>query len=216
MYRIGIFDDEKQQCDLIEEKFELYSLKYNENFEIFKSLDFDLEDREKDKEAIIEWILNAKLDAIIMDFKTLGEYSFSGVELINYINKILIGFPCILLTAWKEEVKDLTLVADYLIYDKSEVLSKSIETKEIKIFIEKLINQIKVFKNQLKANEDKYRVLFKEYTDETITVARKNELKVLHKILVAYDIIEDIPIDSNVMKIEKDIADLISKIETNL
>ena len=43
MYRIGIFDDEKQQCDLIEEKFELYSLKYNEEFEVFKSLNFSLE-----------------------------------------------------------------------------------------------------------------------------------------------------------------------------
>lgn len=216
MYRIGIFDDEKQQCDLIEEKFELYSLKYNEEFEVFKSLNFKLEDREKDKEAVIEWILNERLDAIIMDFKTLGEYSFSGVELINYINTILIGFPCILLTAWKEEVKDLALVADYLIYDKSEVLSESIGTPEMKIFIEKLVNQINVFKNQLKINEGKYKNLFKEYTEGTITVARKNELEALHKILVAYDIIEDIPVDSNIVKIEKELEDLISKIESNL
>ena len=107
-------------------------------------------------------------------------------------------------------------MSDYLIYDKSEVLSESIGTPEMKSFIEKLVNQIDVFKNQLKINEDKYRSLFKEYTEGKITLARKNELEALRKILVAYEIIEDIPLDSNIVKIEKEIENLISKIESGL
>lgn len=212
MYRIGVFDDEKDQIDLIEEKFELYGLKNNIEFEIIKSLEYDL--REKDK--VVEWILNKKLDSIIMDFKTLGIYNFSGVELINYINNILIGFPCILLTARKEEVKHLELVVDSLIYDKSEVLSESIESEALVDFIEKLLHKIKIFKNQLSKNEEIYKDLLERHKKGINTEGEEKELKSIHKILVSYEIIEDIPLESNVIQIEKELENLISKLQSKL
>lgn len=212
VYRIGVLDDEKDQLDLIEEKFELYGLKNNIVFEIIKSLEFEM----KEKDSVIEWILDEKLDAIIMDFKTLGVYNFSGNELINYIGNVLIGFPCILLTARKEEVRELELVVDSLIYDKSEVIMQSVDSCDLKAFINKLLNNIKVFKNNLIKNEVKYRELLTKREKGEITKYEEKEIKLIQKILSAYEIVEDIPLDSNIIKIEKDIENLISDLKSKL
>lgn len=216
MFKIGVFDDERAQCELIEEKFEMYGDNNNIEFEVLNSLDYKLAGREKNKDKVVQWILNEQIDAIIIDYKTYVEYGFNGIELINYINTILIGFPCVILTAWKGDVVSTSLVSDYLIYDKSEVLVKSIFSEQFKIFIDKIINQINIFKNQLNVNEEKYKLLYDEYKNGSISEHKKIELEVLHRVLVSYDIIENISLDSNVKEIEKEIGDLISKIKSNL
>lgn len=216
MFKIGVFDDERAQYDLIKEKLEMYGADNNIEFEILNSLDYKLNGREKNKDKVVQWILDEQIDAIIIDYKTYIEYGFNGIELINYINTILIGFPCVILTAWKGDVESKSLVQNYLIYDKNEVLVKSIFEEEFKTFIDKIINQIKVFKNQLKINEEKYRVLYNEYNNGNISEHKKIELEALHRVLASYDIIENIPLDNNVKEIEKEIGDLIAKIKSGL
>lgn len=207
MIKIGVIDDEQEQFDLISEKFDIYGSLNNIEFEVIYGIDY------QKKEAVINWILDEHLDCLIIDFRLLMKFEFSGVELINYIQDKLSNYPCVILTAKKTDVQDTKLVIKPLIYDKNEIIANSVDSQEIKMFIENIQDYIVVYKNQLEEKKKTYCELMKKYEENKIKYDEQQELILLQRILVSYGMIEFFPLSDKGKDIENELGDILKKIK---
>lgn len=207
MIRIGVIDDEEEQFNLIREKFDIYGGLNNIDFDLSYGIDYTK------KEEVIDWILDEHLDCVIIDFRLLIKFEFSGVELINYIQDKLTNFPCVILTARKADVEDTKLVVKPLIYDKDEIITNSAESNEIQKFIENIQDYITVYKNQLSEKKKKYLELIKKYEEKKINDEEYNELTLLQRILVSYGIIEYFPLKDMGTDIENELVNILDTIK---
>lgn len=206
LYKIGFIEDSDKQFRRYKKKIEKTA--NNLQFEISLSL---VEDTVT-CEDVAEWILDNKVECLIVDYKLSDKYAFSGVELINCINRKIRELPCVILTSFPNDAISEKLVIKPLIFDKEIMTEETTNSKVIK-FVEMLIHSIEVFRNRMKTNEQEYEILLEKHRNGTIKSDEFENLEELLKLLKAYNLIEDISIVSLNKKVEQDISNLLDDID---
>ncbi|EPM6850328.1 hypothetical protein ACTPGR_000388 [Enterococcus hirae] len=195
MYRIGFVDDQDTHVNKYKRRF----LKYNIEL-IYLEEDFS-------HKEILNWILDEKLEGVLIDYKLMPKYEFVGSSLVNFLNKKIFDFPCMLLTSFSTDALDESLVPESYILKKSD-MQEGIEN------ISKLIIQnIKVFRNRMELSEKEYRKLFSEYKDGKLKSYQIEELKEKYDILRGYHLIEEYDWSLVELEKEKELDQAIDKLD---
>ena len=152
LYRIGIIDDDPSKitqmitmirlcCDdedgqPLKEKYANYKL---------NPIEITLE---KTTDDMVERIVEADIDAVIIDYKLSSQQSvsYSGVSLAKELNQRLWGFPIFVLTTYQDDLFDHELFDSYLVFDFDRYIGDDKERIE---FNSKLIEQIKKYRIEM-------------------------------------------------------------------
>ena len=151
-YRIGIIDDDPSKitqmitmirlcCDdedgqPLKEKYASYEL---------QPVELALAETTDD---MVERVLEAGVDAVIIDYKLSSQQSisYSGVSLAKALNLRLWGFPIFVLTTYQDDLFDHELFDSYLVFDFDRYIGDDQERIE---FNSKLIEQIKKYRIEM-------------------------------------------------------------------
>lgn len=152
LYHIGIIDDDPSKitqmitmirlcCDdedgqPLKEKYANYKL---------DPIEITLE---KTTDDMVERIVEADVDAVIIDYKLSSQQSvsYSGVSLAKELNQRLWGFPVFVLTTYQDDLFDHELFDSYLVFDFDRYIGDDKERIE---FNSKLIEQIKKYRIEM-------------------------------------------------------------------
>lgn len=182
-YRIGYFDDENREYDNYKVDFEYH------NIDLIKVSDI------KTKSELREYILNEKLDGIIIDYdlsKIHSDELIDGNALVRYLNIEIPDFPSIILTSFAADSRNENTVINALILDR-DIMTNDVDGAEYTNFINTIINLIMVFKKRLSLNVEEYQTLIsKRKSNKMLTPIEEQRLINLYKILYSYDLIDEI------------------------
>lgn len=182
-YRIGYFDDENREYDNYKVDFEYH------NIDLIKVSDI------KTKSELREYILNEKLDGIIIDYdlsKIHSDELIDGNALVRYLNIEIPDFPSIILTSFAADSRNENTVINALILDR-DIMTNDVDGAEYTNFIKTIINLIMVFKKRLSLNVEEYQTLIsKRKSNKMLTPIEEQRLINLYKILYSYDLIDEI------------------------
>lgn len=152
LYHIGIIDDDPSKitqmitmirlcCDdedgqPLKEKYANYKL---------DPIEITLE---KTTDDMVEHIVEADVDAVIIDYKLSSQQSvsYSGVSLAKELNQRLWRFPIFVLTTYQDDLFDHELFDSYLVFDFDRYIGDDKERIE---FNSKLIEQIKKYRIEM-------------------------------------------------------------------
>lgn len=182
MYSIGYLDDE----DLEYDNYRVDLLNHNMN--LIKIQDI------KTKTDLRNLILSLKLDCLIIDYnlnKFRQKEIQDGNELVRYINSEIPDFPCIILTSYPEESKDEKTVINSFILDR-DVLTNDTDGVEYKELVDKITNNIEVYKKRLTLNKEEFENLMKRRHVNDLSIAEEDRLISLYKILYSYNMVDEI------------------------
>lgn len=173
MYRVGFIDDQDKHVS-----------KYQRRF---KKLGIDLIYLEHalDYNGIVDWIFSEKIDAILIDYRLTPRYDFIGSRLVNYLNKKIFDFPCMLLTSYATDALNEELISESFILKKSDM------QEGIEKISKKIIQNIKVFQKRLSLAEEEYREDFMKYKNNELDIQKIEELKEKYNVLKGYHLIEE-------------------------
>lgn len=183
MYKIGYLDDENREYDNYKVDF-----KYH-NIDLIKVTGIE------SKSELREYILNEKLDAIIIDYdlsRIRSDELVDGNALVRYLNIEIPDFPSIILTSFAADSRNENTVIDALILDR-DIMTNDVDGTEYTDFINTIVNLIIVFKKRLSLNVEEYQKLIsKRKSNEMLTPVEEQRLIHLYKILYSYDLIDEI------------------------
>jgi hypothetical protein len=169
-YRLGILDEYQGDID---------------DFLHFFEDDFDVEVLElfQDQDMVIKNILEAKLDALAIDFK-LMEYNttigFNGDAIYNEITNKLYDFPAFILTNYVPEASNSSIEDDFRIISKRWLDTKSKEAPEL---IQKIIFSIDKYKKRINEAENELLVLLDKKKNHNLSGKEEERLIELDSIL---------------------------------
>ncbi|MCR1927663.1 hypothetical protein NSA39_07280 [Enterococcus gallinarum] len=184
MYRIGFIDDQDTHVKKYKRRFSKYDIE-------LVYLEQDLNRRE-----ILNWVLNERLEGVLIDYKLMPKYQFVGSSLVNFLNKKIFDFPCMLLTSFSTDALDESLVPE------SYILKKSDMQEGIKNIANLIIQNIKVFRNRMELSEQEYRKLFSEYKTGSLDPYQIEDLREKYNILRGYHLVEEY--DWSIVELEKE------------
>lgn len=183
MYKIGYLDDENREYDNYKVDFNYH------NIDLIKVCNIE------NKAELREYILNEKLDGIIIDYdlsKIHNDELKDGNALVRYLNIEIPDFPSIILTSFAADSRNENTVINALILDR-DIMTNDVDGDEYKDFINTIVNLINVFKKRLELNVEEYQVLIaKRNNSETLTPIEEQRLISLYKILYSYELIDEI------------------------
>ena len=178
-YRIGIIDDDPSKitqmitmirlcCDdedgqPLKEKYAGYEL---------EPVELTLAETTGD---MVERVLEAGVDAVIIDYKLSSQQSisYSGVSLAKALNLRLWGFPIFVLTTYQDDLFDHELFDSYLVFDFDRYIGDDQERIE---FNSKLIEQIKKYRIEMENCKSELEVLLPRAGESASVDARILEL----------------------------------------
>ena len=182
-YRVGYLDDENREYDNYKVDFEYHKI------ELVKVSDIET------KAQLRDFILNEKLDAIIIDYdlsKIHHDELVDGNALVRYLNIEIPDFPSIILTSFAADSRNDNTVIHALILDR-DIMTNDVDGEEYSNFIKTIVNLITVFHKRLSLNAEEYQTLIsKRKSNEGLTSIEEQRLINLYKILFAYDLIDEI------------------------
>lgn len=182
-YRVGYLDDENREYDNYKVDFEYHKI------ELVKVSDIET------KAQLRDFILNEKLDAIIIDYdlsKIHHDELVDGNALVRYLNIEMPDFPSIILTSFAADSRNDNTVIQALILDR-DIMTNDVDGEAYSNFIKTIVNLITVFHKRLSLNADEYQTLIsKRKSNEGLTSIEEQRLINLYKILFAYDLIDEI------------------------
>ena len=143
-YRIGFVDD-------FEDMIEKYIKKFRRS-----DIEVIYADDCLTFEDIFEWILDKKINYLLVDYKLQQKYDFSGSELIRYINNKLPDLHCIIFSSVNDINDDL--VMKNTIKDKS-IIELKIDDPKYKEFIEEIKDGARVFEARKQVSLEEYKNL---------------------------------------------------------
>lgn len=199
MYRVALIDD-------VEEHFEKYKIRLAK-----KGIELIFMGFIPDYDEIIQWLLNNKIEFVLVDYKLDTKYQFQGSQLMQYINNSIPDLQCVLFTS---NTTDDDLVMDKLKVDKN-VLSSHDE--DFLGFVDMIKQAATVFNNRKLNTLDEYTRLKEKYDKNEIKPLELDRMKKLYKFLVSYGLVEELP-DELLMnsQIESKIDKLIAEVENYL
>lgn len=195
MYRVALIDD-------VEDQYPKYKIRLAK-----KEIELVFMDFKPDYSEIVEWILDEKIEFVLIDYKLEQKYDFQGSQLMQYINNSIPDLQCVLFTS---NTADDDLVMDNLKIDKNVFSSTGEEFNE---FIETIKQAIKVFRNRKENTLKEYRKLQEKQKNEKLSVSEIEQMKSFYKILVSYGMVEKIPEEMLDTNIEEKIDKLIGEVE---
>lgn len=212
MYVIGFIDDEEDVYKSYERKFSHYNRKVDNDDEKISFVQINIRN---DFTEIVDQILNEHIECVLIDNKMTNQKgeNLVGAELLKFINSILVDLPCIMLTSWVLDAESTELVYKPMIYDK-EIMTKELESIEFKEFINTIKHCIKVFRKRRELDYEIYLKLFEKYSNNKLNNSKEyEELISKHKLLSAYNLIEDVPIDALNVVINDKLDNIIDDLE---
>lgn len=198
MYKIALIDD----C---EDQYENYKYRLGK-----KGIELLFMEYKEDYKGIINWLLDNQIQFVLIDYKLDLQYDFCGSQLMQYINNAIPDLQCVLFTS---NTVDDDLVMDRLKIDKSVF---NTDGKEYIEFIETIKQAVNVFEKRKKMMEEQYLKLKDKKNNGKVTALEEEELVKYYKILSSYGIVEKIPEEMLLPKVEEKIDKLISEVEEYL
>ena len=203
MYNIGYLDDE----DLEYDNYRVDLLNHDMNLIKIQGI--------KTKTELRNYILSLKLDCLIIDYnlnKFRQKEIQDGNELVRYINSEIPDFPCIILTSYPEESKDEKTVINSFILDR-DVLTNYTDGAEYKELVDKITNNIEVYKKRLILNKVEFENLMKQRRSNDLSIAEEDRLISLYKILYSYNMVDEINPELLRKELQVKINSVISKLK---
>ena len=203
MYNIGYLDDE----DLEYDNYRVDLLNHDMNLIKIQGI--------KTKTDLRNYILSLKLDCLIIDYnlnKFRQKEIQDGNELVRYINSEIPDFPCIILTSYPEESKDEKTVINSFILDR-DVLTNDTDGAEYKELVDKITNNIEVYKKRLILNKAEFENLMKQRRSNDLSIAEEDRLISLYKILYSYNMVDEINPELLRKELQVKINSVISKLK---
>lgn len=197
-YRVGFVDD-------LEDMIEKYIKKLKRsNIEVIYAADcLTFED-------IFQWILDNKINYLLVDYKLQQKYDFSGSELIRYVNNKLPDLQCIIFSSVNGINDDLVL--KNTIKEKSVIELKLDDQKYIE-FIDEIKDGVKVFETRKEVSLEEYKKLLEIKNKTGFKNAEDEERFIyLYKILVSYGLIDKIPSELMKSSVEEKLDNLLEKL----
>ena len=197
-YRIGFVDD-------FEDMIEKYIKKFRRS-----DIEVIYADDCLTFEDIFEWILDNKINYLLVDYKLQQKYDFSGSELIRYINNKLPDLHCIIFSSVNDINDDL--VMKNAIKDKS-IIELKIDDPKYKEFIEEIKDGARVFEARKQVSLEEYKNLLNiKNTSGFKNAVEEERFIFLYKILVSYGFIDEIPSELMKPTVEKKLDILLDKL----
>ena len=197
-YRIGFVDD-------FEDMIEKYIKKFRRS-----DIEVIYADDCLTFEDIFEWILDNKINYLLVDYKLQQKYDFSGSELIRYINNKLPDLHCIIFSSVNDINDDL--VMKNTIKDKS-IIELKIDDPKYKEFIEEIKDGARVFEARKQVSLEEYKNLLNiKNTSGFKNAVEEERFIFLYKILVSYGFIDEIPSELMKPTVEKKLDILSDKL----
>lgn len=197
-YRIGFVDD-------FEDMIEKYIKKFRRS-----DIEVIYADDCLTFEDIFEWILDKKINYLLVDYKLQQKYDFSGSELIRYINNKLPDLHCIIFSSVNDINDDL--VMKNTIKDKS-IIELKIDDPKYKEFIEEIKDGARVFEARKQVSLEEYKNLLNiKNTSGFKNAVEEERFIFLYKILVSYGFIDEIPSELMKPTVEKKLDILLDKL----
>lgn len=180
MKRIGFIDDEKEYCDDYNAM-----LKRDEILLVLAENCFS-------KQDVISWIIDNKVECVLVDYKLNKLYDFDGTNLVAYINSELPDMPCIIITNYCDEGIAENLVSKNVFIPRShfDADRESINYKEL---VSLLLQSSAVFKNRLKNHLLEFEALKEKKDSDDITISEEERFLTLYKLLKTYEEVDDLP-----------------------
>ena len=194
--KIAFLDDE-------EESYEDYKLRlqpYGINLMLVENC--------VDPEDVLNWIIENRVELMLVDYKLSDKYGFNGVELVYYLNDKLPDLICVILTSHPKDSADEKLVSKNLIIDKKEM--NKLDINEI---VQNMKQSACVFCERLKRKTDKYNVLIEKKTISSLSSEEEEEFLFLYKLLRNYGEIDDLPAELLTTQLEKKVEGLLMKLD---
>jgi len=183
MYRIGFVDDLRA---IDSDIFPMYEEKF-----LMKGLTLLSPAPRLTKEALVEWIQTNGISCLLVDYMLDSEYSFSGTDLVAYINSALPDLPCIILTAFPGQSTSEHMVVKAMIYDRDLFTN----WEKFSVFADELQYAAQVFTNRLELRKGEYIELLKKRTVGVLNNAEEERFLDLYKLLKAYGEVDEIPLE---------------------
>lgn len=197
-YRIGFVDD-------FEDMIEKYIKKFRRS-----DIEVIYADDCLTFEDIFEWILDNKINYLLVDYKLQQKFDFSGSELIRYINNKLPDLHCIIFSSVNDINDDL--VMKNTIKDKS-IIELKIDDPKYKEFIEEIKDGARVFEARKQVSLEEYKNLLNiKNTSGFKNAVEEERFIFLYKILVSYGFIDEIPSELMKPTVEKKLDILLDKL----
>jgi hypothetical protein len=212
MYRILFIDEEQETFDDF--------LDYVESSTTKDIIEVQTEFPLEQLEEMVELILKINPDAIVTDFrlnemKTDIKYNvpYNGVELVEELLKIRLGFPCFVLTAFD----DLAVSASddvNKIYIKNILHNNKEESKAKAKFLDRVINQIEHYKSKISnAEEELLRLIDLRKSGKAGISAEERIIELDHFLENIIDKKHSIPLDFKTLSNEDRLNKILSKVD---
>lgn len=200
MYNLGMVDDDQQQFSTFKRRFR----------NINKEIAITLVDNCETYQEIYNWIIDKKIECLLVDHKLANQYSFNGVELVNYVNSKIPDLPCVILTSYTEDAESEKLVIKPLIFDKN-LMGEKKDSEKLNNFINLVIHGVDVFRNRMELNKAEYTNLLKN--KEKLNAEEYTRLEELFHILKSYGIIDEVSVLSLNDKFQNEIDKIINRLD---
>ena len=194
MCRVGLIDD-------VNEEYENYRYRLE-----LRDIELLYMDYKSSYNEILCWILDNRIEVLLIDYKLDLLYDFNGSKLFQFINNKIPDLQCILFTSNPE---DDDLVIKMLKVDKNVFNSDG----KFDEFVDILKQASKVFNNRQKETVNDYRKLLEKKEKESISPEEERKFFDLYNRLNSYGIIEKIPERLLESDFEKAVDDLIKDVE---
>lgn len=195
MYRVALIDD-------IEDQYEKYKIRLAK-----RDIELVFMDFIPDYEQIVEWLLNSRIEFVLIDYKLDTKYEFQGSQLMQYINNSIPDLQCVLFTS---NTTDDDLVMDSLKVNKSVFNSND---EKYNKFIDMIKQGVKVFNNRKDNTLEEYIKLKAKKDEKGLTPIELDRMRKLYKFLVSYGLVEVLPDELIESNIEEKIDKLIKNVE---
>ncbi len=194
MCRVGLIDDIKDEYEDYKYRLEL------------RDIELLYMDYKTSYDEILEWILDSRIEVLLIDYKLDLLYEFNGSKLFQFINNNIPDLQCILFTSNPED-DDLVI--------KMLKVNKNVFTSDEKFngFVEMLKQASKVFRNRQNESITEYKELLSKKEKGTLKLNEEKRFTDLYRRLVSTGIIENIPERLLKSDFEKAVDDLIKNVE---
>lgn len=195
MCRVALIDD-------LEDQYEKYKIRLKK-----KDIDLIFMDFIQDYAKIVEWLLEQKIEFVLVDYKLDTKYAFQGSQLMQYINNEIPDLQCVLFTS---NTADDDLVMSKLKIDKRVFNSRG---EEFEDFVNTIKQAVKVFKNRMNASLLEYNKIQEKRNNHGLSAYELEEMYSIYKRLYSYDLVEYMPKEYFESNIENKIDNLIKTVE---
>lgn len=194
MCRVGLIDDIKDEYEDYKYRLEL------------RDIELLYMDYKTSYEEILDWILDNRIEVLLIDYKLDLLYEFNGSKLFQFINNNIPDLQCMLFTSNPE---DDDLVMKMLKVNKNVFNSDS----KFNDFVDMLKQASRVFNNRQQETVKEYKILLERKQQGSISAEEEKKFVDLYRRLVSYGFIEKIPERLLKSDFEKAIDDLIKDVE---